>query len=71
MQNNQENIEVFELNNKTLQDFDNLMQKHLDKVKVLKIEDDITNPKVFNVLGLCLDIQEIKIKGTKRASERN
>ena len=60
----QDNIEVFELNNKVLQDFDKLMQKHLDKVKVLKIEDDITNSKLFNVIGLCLDIQEIRVKGT-------
>ena len=59
----QDNIEVFELNNKVLQDFDNLMKMHLDEVKILKIEDDITNPKLFNIIGLCLDIQEIKIKG--------
>ena len=62
----QENIEVFELNNKVLQDFDNLMQKHLDKVKILKIEDDITNLKLFNIIALCLDIQEIRIKGTMK-----
>lgn len=59
----QDNIEVFELNNKVLQDFDNLMKMHLDEIKILKIEDDITNPKLFNIIGLCLDIQEIKIKG--------
>lgn len=62
----QENIEVFELNNKVLQDFDNLMQKHLDKVKTLKIEDDITNVKLFNVIALCLNMQEIRIKGNTK-----
>lgn len=63
----QENLEFFELNNRVLDDFDNLMKKHLDKIKVLKIQDDILNTKLFNIIGLCLNIVEIQIIGNNRS----
>ena len=62
----QENLEIFELNNKVLDDFDNLMKKHLDQIKVLKIYDDIKNTKLFNIIGLCLNINELQITGNNK-----
>lgn len=56
-----EELEYFELNNKILEDFDNLMKMHLDNVKYLKIGKDITNSKFFNIIGLCFNINTLEI----------
>ena len=62
----EEKLEYFELNNKILEDFDNLMKLHLDQVKHLKIEKNITNPKFFNILGLCFNINTLEIIADKK-----
>lgn len=57
----EEKLEYFELNNKILEDFDNLMKLHLDQVKHLKIDKNITNSKFFNIVGLCFNINTLEI----------
>lgn len=56
-----EELEYFEIDNKILDDFDNLMKMHLDKVKYLKIGKNITNDKFYNIIGLCFNINTLEI----------
>lgn len=56
-----EELEYFEIDNKILDDFDNLMKMHLDKVKYLKIGKNIKNDKFYNIIGLCFNINTLEI----------
>ena len=49
-----EDLEYFELNNKVLEDFDNLMKMHLDKVKYLKINK---NNEIIKKIDLSSNIE--------------
>lgn len=62
----EDKLEYFELNNKILEDFDNLMKLHLDQVKHLKIDKNITNSKFFNIIGLCFNVRTIEINADKK-----
>lgn len=62
----EEKLEYFELNNKILEDFDNLMKLHLDQVKYLKIDKNITNSKFFNIIGLCFNINTLEISAEQK-----
>ncbi len=67
----EEKQDFFELNNKILQDFDKLMEKHLDKVEYLKIGKNITNVKLYNIIGLCYNVKTLEIDSdTKLDSNR-
>lgn len=57
----EERLEYFELNNEILEDFDNLMKMHLDQVKYLKINENIINSKLYNIIGLCFNINILEI----------
>lgn len=54
-------LEYFELNNKILENFDDLMTKHLDQIKHLKISNNIKNNKFYNILNLCFNMNVLEI----------
>lgn len=56
-----EKLEYFELNNKILENFDDLMTKHLDQIKHLKISKNIKNNKFYNILNLCFNMNTLEI----------
>ena len=47
-------LKKFELNNKVLEDFDTLMTYHLDQVEELVIKEISINPKLYNIISLCI-----------------
>ena len=59
----EKDLKYFEINNQILDDFDSLMQTHLDQVEYLKINKSIKNTKLFNIISLCLNLKTIEIDG--------
>lgn len=61
-----EELKSFELNNKVLDDFDTLMSYHLDQVEELIIKENTINPKLYNIISLCLNVKTLIIEGDLR-----
>ena len=59
-------LKKFELNNKILNDFDNLMEYHLDTVEELSIKEAFTNSKLYNIVSLCTNLKTMIIMGDLR-----
>ena len=59
-------LKKFELNNKVLEDFDTLMTYHLDEVEELTIKEIAINPKLYNIISLCINIKTLIIEGDMR-----
>ena len=59
-------LKEFELNNKVLDDFDTLMTYHLDQVEELKIKEISINPKLYNIISLCVNVKTLIIEGDLR-----
>ena len=55
------------LNNRSLEQFDNLMSCHLDKIEELEVEEININPKLYNIIGLCTNLKQLSIKGDLRS----
>lgn len=61
-----EELKRFELNNKVLDDFDTLMSYHLDQVEELIINENIINPKLYNIISLCINVKTLIVEGDLR-----
>ena len=61
-----EELKKFELNNKILDDFDKIMSYHLDTVEELIIKEVFVNPKLYNIVSLCINIKTLIIEGDLR-----
>lgn len=59
----EEDFIEFELNNEILNDFDSLMAVHLDQIRTLTITSISNNPKFYNIIGLCINLKTLKLKG--------
>lgn len=59
-------LKKFELNNKVLEDFDTLMTYHLDQVEELIIKEIAINPKLYNIISLCINVKTLIIEGDMR-----
>lgn len=59
-------LKNFELNNKVLDDFDTLMTYHLDRVEELTIKEISINPKLYNIISLCINVKTLIIEGDMR-----
>ena len=59
-------LKKFELNNKVLEDFDTLMTYHLDQVEELSIKEISINPKLYNIISLCINVKTLIIEGDLR-----
>ena len=58
-----EELKNFELNNKVLDNFDKVMEYHLDKVETLTIKEVFTNSKLFNIISFSIYIIKTKVFG--------
>ena len=63
-----EYLRKFELNNAVLEDFDSLMEKHLDQIEELVISEIDPKSKLLNIVGLCINIKTIIIEGDQRTN---
>lgn len=61
-------LKKFELNNEVLQDFDNLMSKHLDQIEELLITEIDAKSKLLNIVGLCINVKTLIIEGDQRTN---
>lgn len=61
-------LKKIELNNKVLEDFDDLMSKHLDKIEELSISEIDAKSKLLNIVGLCINIKTLIIEGDQRTN---
>ncbi len=61
-----EELKKFELNNRILEDFDKLMNFHLDKVEELVIKEIFDNPKLYNIISLCTNLKTLVVEGDLR-----
>ena len=60
-------IKRLKLNNRSLEEFDKLMNYHLDKIEELEINEININPKLYNLIGLCINLKQLVIKGDLRS----
>lgn len=67
----EEVIKELELNNKVLNDFDSIMNLHLDKIEELKITSISNNSKFYNIIGLCINLKTLKIEGDVKINTNN
>ena len=67
----EEYLDKFELNNEVLNDFDSLMQLHLDQIKDLTITSISSNPKFYNIIGLCINLNTLNIVGNLKINTNN
>ena len=67
----EEIIKELELNNKVLNDFDSIMNLHLDKIEELKITSMSNNSKFYNIIGLCINLKTLKIEGDLKINTNN
>ena len=63
-----ETLKKLELNNTVLEDFDNLISKHLDKVQELVISEIDTKSKALNIIGLCTNVKTLIVEGDERTN---
>lgn len=61
-------LKKFELNNKVLEDFDDLMSKHLDQIEELVISEIDTKSKLLNIISLCINVKTLIIEGDQRTN---
>lgn len=59
-------LKKLRLSNKSLEEFDKLMNCHLDKIEELEIEEININPRIYNLISLCTNLKQIIIKGDLR-----
>lgn len=64
----QDLLKKFELNNKVLEDFDDLMSKHLDQIEELVISEIDAKSKLLNIVGLCINVKTLIIEGDQRTN---
>ena len=62
-----EELKKLKLNNRSLEEFDKLMNYHLDKIEELEIEEININPKLYNLISLCTNLEQLVIKGDLRS----
>ena len=62
-----EELKKLKLNNRSLEEFDKLMNYHLDKIEELEIEEININPKLYNLISLCTNLKQLVIKGDLRS----
>ena len=60
-------LKKLQLNNKSLDDFDTLMNYHLDKIEELEIDEININAKLYNLISLCTNLKQLSIKGDLRS----
>lgn len=61
-------LKKFELNNAVLEDFDDLMSKHLDQIEELVISEIDAKSKLLNIVGLCINVKTLIIEGDQRTN---
>jgi hypothetical protein len=61
-----EELKKFKLDNKVLEDFDRLMTYHLDEVEEIEISEILVNPKIYNIISLCINVKTLIISGDLR-----
>ena len=66
-ENLMEELKKLKLNNRSLEEFDKLMNYHLDKIEELEIEEVNINPKLYNLVSLCTNLKQLVIKGDLRS----
>lgn len=64
----EEYLRKFELNNAVLEDFDSLMEKHLDQIEELIISEIDPKSKLLNIIGLCINVKTLIIEGDQRTN---
>ena len=64
----EEYLRKFELNNTVLEDFDSLMEKHLDQIEELVISEIDPKSKLLNIVGLCINVKTLIIEGDQRTN---
>ena len=64
----EEYLRKFELNNAVLEDFDSLMEKHLDQIEELVISEIDPKSKLLNIVGLCINVKTLIIEGDQRTN---
>lgn len=64
----EELLKKFELNNKVLENFDDLMSKHLDQIEELVISEIDAKSKLLNIVGLCINVKTLIIEGDQRTN---
>ncbi len=67
----EEDIKQLELNNQVLNDFDSIMSLHLDKIEELKITSISNNSKFYNIIGLCINLNSLKLIGDLKINTNN
>lgn len=67
----EESLEKFELNKDTLNNFDSLMQVHLDQIEELTITSCSSNPKFYNIIGLCVNVNTLNLIGNLKINTNN
>jgi len=60
-------LKKLQLNNKSLDDFDTLMNYHLDKIEELEIDEINIHAKLYNLISLCTNLKQLSIKGDLRS----
>ena len=60
-------LKKLQLNNKSLEEFDKLMDCHLDKIEELEINEVSINSKLYNLISLCTNLKQLVIKGDLRS----
>ena len=60
-----------ELNIKNLNDFDSIMNLHLDKIEELTITSSANNSRFYNIIGLCINLKTLKIVGDLKINTNN
>lgn len=63
-----EYLRKFELNNTVLEDFDSLMEKHLDQIEELVVSEIDPKSKLLNIVGLCINVKTLIIEGDQRTN---
>jgi hypothetical protein len=64
----EEYLRKFELNNTVLEDFDSLMEKHLDQIEELVVSEIDPKSKLLNIVGLCINVRTLIIEGDQRTN---
>ena len=60
-------LKKLQLNNKSLDEFDELMGYHLDKIEELEINEININSKLYSIISLCTNLKQLDIKGDLRS----
>lgn len=67
----EKSLEKFELNNDALNNFDSLMEVHLDRIEELTISSSSSNPKFYNIIELCVNVKTLNIVGNLKINTNN